>query len=94
MPKKSGGSKSKRLSLHQKYKIRRKVKEHHRKKAKELKKTHGGKAPKGPKDPGLPSQWPFREELVKEFAFKRAQILADEKMKKDAKKARRTVSDA
>jgi nuclear GTP-binding protein len=43
-------------------------------------------------DPGLPSQWPFKEELVKEFAFKRAQILADEKRKKDEKKARRMVS--
>jgi hypothetical protein len=48
----------------------------------------------GPKDPGLPSQWPFREELVKEFAFKRAQILAAEKLKKDQKKARRAVRGA
>ncbi len=92
MPKKSGGSKSKRMSLKQKYKIKKKVKEHHRKKAKELKKR-GGKGPKV-KDPGLPSEWPFREELVKEFAFKRQQILAAEKAKKDARKARRMVSDA
>jgi len=42
-------------------------------------------------DPGLPSQWPFKEELVKEFAWKRAQILADEKRKKEEKKARRMV---
>ena len=54
MPKKSSGSKSKRMTLRQKYKIKRKVKEHHKKKAKELKKR-GGKE-KAPKDPGLPSQ--------------------------------------
>mmetsp|Transcript_13935 Transcript_13935/g.24422 ORF Transcript_13935/g.24422 Transcript_13935/m.24422 type:complete len:625 (+) Transcript_13935:237-2111(+) len=90
MPKKSGKSKSKRLSLRQKHKVIRKVKEHHAKKRKELKKA-GGKV-KGPKDPGLPSQWPFKEELVQEFAFKRAQILAAEKLKKDEKKARRTAN--
>ncbi len=89
MPKKSTKSKSKRMSLRQKYKVIRKVKEHHRKKRKELKKS--GAKPKAPKDPGLPSQWPFKEDLVKEFAFKRAQILADEKRKKEEKKARRLV---
>lgn len=87
MPKKSTKSKSKRVSLKQKYKVKKKIKEHHKKKKKELKKA-GGKV-KGPKDPGLPSQWPFKEELIKEFAFKRAQILADEKMKKEQRKARR-----
>ncbi len=89
MPKKSTKSKSKRTTLRQKYKVIRKVKEHQRKKRKELKKS--GVKPKSPKDPGLPSQWPFKEELIKEFAFKRAQILAAEKRKKEEKKARRLV---
>ena len=87
MPKKSTKSKSKRMSLKQKYKIIKKVKDHHRKKKKEMKKK--GIKPKGPKDPGLPSQWPFKEELVKDFAWQRAKILADEKRKKEEKKARR-----
>eukprot|EP00798_Chlamydomonas_sp_ICE-L_P017852 gene17852-24239_t len=91
MPKKSTKSKSKRLTLRAKNKVIKKVKEHHRKKRKELKKT-GGEA-KAPKDPGLPSQWPFKEELVKEFAFRRAKILADEQKVKDEKKARRMVSE-
>eukprot|EP00200_Dunaliella_tertiolecta_P015815 CAMPEP_0202412058 /NCGR_PEP_ID=MMETSP1128-20130828/24089_1 /ASSEMBLY_ACC=CAM_ASM_000463 /TAXON_ID=3047 /ORGANISM="Dunaliella tertiolecta, Strain CCMP1320" /LENGTH=610 /DNA_ID=CAMNT_0049017897 /DNA_START=70 /DNA_END=1899 /DNA_ORIENTATION=+ len=90
MPKKSTKSKSKRTTLKQKYKVIKKVKEHHRNKRKEAKKNlKKGIKPKEPKDPGLPSQWPFKEELVKEFAWKRAQILADEKRKKDEKKARR-----
>jgi nuclear GTP-binding protein len=91
MPKKSTKSKSKRMSLKQKYKIKAKVKDHVRKKKKEMKKL--GSKPKGPKDPGLPSQWPFKEELIKEFAFKRAQILADEKLKKEQRKARRLVRE-
>ncbi len=80
------------MSLKQKYKVIRKVKEHHKKKRKELKKA-GGKE-KRPKDPGLPQQWPFKEDLIKEFAFKRAQILAEEKRKKEEKKARRQVRDS
>lgn len=65
MPKKSSKSKTKRKTLHQKYKIIRKVKEHKKKKAKELKKL-GGKV-KPPKDPGIPAAWPFKEQLLKEI---------------------------
>ena len=65
MPKKSSGSKSKRVTLRQKYKVIRKVREHHKKKAKELRKK-GGKA-KAQKDPGIPSAWPFKAELIKEL---------------------------
>jgi hypothetical protein len=97
MPKKSGKSKSKRMTLRAKHKVPgsrgvharkhaltltcawhahlmaarcmnllqviRKVKEHHAKKRKELKKA-GGKT-KAPKDPGLPSQWPFKVQTCK-----------------------------
>lgn len=91
MPKKSSKSKSKRMTLKQKYKILRKVKEHHRKKRKEERKAakNGTKKKKVIKDPGLPSQWPYKEELVKEFAFLKAQALADEKRKKEERKAAR-----
>lgn len=91
MPKRSSKSKSKRLSLRQKYKILRKVKEHHKKKRKELRKT-GGKT-KPLKDPGIPSQWPFKEELVKELAWKRQQILEKEKAEKAERKRARTVEE-
>ncbi|KAJ9530208.1 hypothetical protein QJQ45_023474 [Haematococcus lacustris] len=90
MPKKSTKSKSKRMSLKQKYKVIRKVKDHHRKKKKELKELKKkGIKPKEPKDPGLPGQWPFKEELIKDFAWQRANILAAEKRKKEERKARR-----
>eukprot|EP00878_Enallax_costatus_P011530 GHUV01012036.1.p1 GENE.GHUV01012036.1~~GHUV01012036.1.p1 ORF type:complete len:347 (+),score=121.57 GHUV01012036.1:146-1186(+) len=87
MPKRSKKSKSKRLTLKQKYKVIKKVKEHHKKKRRELKKS--GKKPKEPKDPGIPSQWPFKEELLKEMAWKRQQILMQEKAKKEERKRAR-----
>jgi nuclear GTP-binding protein len=91
MPKQSKKSKSKRLTLRAKNKVIKKVKEHHKKKRKELKKS--GRKEKAPKDPGLPSQWPFKEDLVKEFAMRRAKILADEAQKKDENKQRRMVRE-
>jgi hypothetical protein len=87
MPKKSKKSKSKRVSLHQKYKILKKVREHNRKKAKDLKKR-GGKA-KAPKDPGIPNAWPFKEQLVKELEFEREQAEAAKAARREAAKERR-----
>ena len=70
MPKKSTKSKSKRTTLKQKYKLIKKVKEHHKKKRREdaRKKRLGVKAPV-PKDPGLPTQWPYKIELMREIDF-------------------------
>ncbi|KAG9406672.1 hypothetical protein AC1031_002992 [Aphanomyces cochlioides] len=53
-------TKSKRLTLHKKYKILRKVREHKRK---ERKKERLG-AGKKKKTPGIPNNWPFKEELL------------------------------
>ncbi|NXU52028.1 GNL3 protein, partial [Turnix velox] len=54
---------SKRLTCHKRYKIQKKIREHHRKVRKEAKKR-GHKKPK--KDPGVPSVAPFKEELLRE----------------------------
>jgi nuclear GTP-binding protein len=63
------------------------VKEHGRKVAKAARKS-GGKA-KQPADPGLPNQWPFKQELIKELEEKRQLILAAEKRKKQDRKRTR-----
>ncbi|NXX73444.1 GNL3 protein, partial [Urocolius indicus] len=68
---------SKRLSCHKRYKIQKKIREHHRKVRKEAKK-HGRKKPK--KDPGVPSAAPFKEELLRE-AEQRKQRLEELKQK-------------
>ncbi|KFP69529.1 Guanine nucleotide-binding protein-like 3, partial [Acanthisitta chloris] len=68
---------SKRLSCHKRYKIQKKVREHHRKVRKEAKKR-GRKKPK--RDPGVPSAAPFKEELLRE-AEQRKQRLEELKQK-------------
>ncbi|NXG37036.1 GNL3 protein, partial [Dromaius novaehollandiae] len=68
---------SKRLSCHKRYKIQKKIREHHRKLRKEAKKR-GRKKPK--KDPGIPSAAPFKEELLRE-AEQRKQRLEELKQK-------------
>ena len=87
MPKKSKKSKSKRTTLKQKYKVIKKVKEHHKKKAKLAKKS--GRKVKPPKDPGIPSQWPFKHELVKELEWEKKRALAEQQRKKEERRLAR-----
>lgn len=70
MVKKKG--KSKRISMKDKYKVKRRVVEKHRKDRKQAKKdakngvirnSHISK-----KDPGIPNSWPFKQELLQEIA--------------------------
>ncbi|NWS37429.1 GNL3 protein, partial [Probosciger aterrimus] len=68
---------SKRLTCHKRYKIQKKIREHHRKVRKEAKKR-GRKKPK--KDPGVPSAAPFKEQLLRE-AEQRKQRLEELKQK-------------
>ena len=60
---------SKRTALHTKYKIQKKVREHHRKERKEQKaklKKQGTLEYRKSKDPGIPGAWPFKEQLLQE----------------------------
>lgn len=84
MPKKSKKSKSKRQTLKQKYKVIKKVKEHHRKKRKEAKKN--GTLHKAPKDPGIPNNWPFKEELIQQLKASKERAVAREKALRDARR--------
>ncbi|WOK92421.1 guanine nucleotide-binding protein-like NSN1 [Canna indica] len=88
MVKKSKKSKSKRVSLSKKHKIIKKVKEHHRKKAKEAKKLGLNKKKKVEKDPGIPNDWPFKEQELKALETRRARALEELEQKKAARKER------
>lgn len=81
-------SKSKRVSLKKKYKIIRKVKEHHKKKAKEAKKLGPHHRKKVEKDPGIPNDWPFKEEELKALEARRARAIEELELKKAARKER------
>ncbi len=64
------------MTLKQKYKVIKKVKEHHRKQRKqENKRKRAGIKPKAAKDPGIPAAWPFKEELVQEIQATRHRML-------------------
>ncbi|ERM98668.1 guanine nucleotide-binding protein-like NSN1 [Amborella trichopoda] len=88
MVKKSKKSKSKRLPLRKKYKILRKVKEHHKKKAKEAKKLGSNRRPKVEKDPGIPNDWPFKEQELKALEARRARAIEELEQKKALRKER------
>ncbi|KAJ7537232.1 hypothetical protein O6H91_12G104000 [Diphasiastrum complanatum] len=87
MVKRSKKSKSKRVPLRKKYKILKKVKEHHKKKAKEAKKLGKRKA-KVEKDPGIPNAWPFKEQELQALEARRARALKEIEDKKQARKER------
>ncbi|KAK9138323.1 hypothetical protein Sjap_008917 [Stephania japonica] len=88
MVKKSKKSKSKRVSLKKKYKIIRKVKDHHKKKAKEAKKLGLNRKQKVEKDPGIPNDWPFKEQELKALEVRRARAVEELEQKKAARKER------
>ncbi|KAI3411670.1 CP-type G domain-containing protein [Psidium guajava] len=88
MVKKSKKSKSKRVSLKKKYKVIKKVKEHHKKKAKEAKKLGFKQKRKVEKDPGIPNDWPFKEQELKALEERRARVLEELEEKKAARKER------
>ncbi|XP_065875407.1 guanine nucleotide-binding protein-like NSN1 [Euphorbia lathyris] len=88
MVKRSKKSKSKRITLKQKHKVIKKVKEHHKKKAKEAKKLGLNKKPKVEKDPGIPNDWPFKEQELKALEARRARAIEELEQKKAARKER------
>ncbi|KAL1764793.1 guanine nucleotide-binding protein-like 3 [Sigmodon hispidus] len=62
---------SKRMTCHKRYKIQKKVREHHRKLRKEAKKR-GHKKPR--KDIGVPNSAPFKEALLREAEQRKQQL--------------------
>ena len=62
--------KSKRQTLHDKHKIEKKVREHHRKLRRDVKRNPHKHRKK--KDPGIPNSWPFKMQLLQEAEARRA----------------------
>ena len=54
---------SKRTSLHDKHKIEKKVREHHRKLRRDMRKNPSKHKKK---DPGIPNSWPFKAQLIQQ----------------------------
>ena len=79
-------SKSKRVTLKQKNKVLRKVKEHHKKKAKEANKLGFNRKARAEKDPGIPNDWPYKEQELKALEARRASALEEIEQKKEAHK--------
>ncbi|XP_027135301.1 guanine nucleotide-binding protein-like 3 [Larimichthys crocea] len=78
---------SKRLSCSKRYKIQKKVRDHHKKLRREAKKKGVSKRVK--KDPGVPSSAPFKEEVLREAEQRRLQIEEEKQKKLQAKKEER-----
>jgi nuclear GTP-binding protein len=89
MPKKSKKSKSKRVPLRRKHKIVKKAKEHARKKKREMRKDILAGRKSTPKDPGIPNNYPFKEELIKELDFNRERDRLKKERRKEENKLRR-----
>lgn len=88
MPKKSKKSLSKRVKLKDKFKVIRKVKEHNRKQRKQAKQNSKQK-PSVLRDPGIPANFPYREQVVKELQFEHQRILAQAAARKQGAKRKR-----
>ncbi|XP_078683797.1 guanine nucleotide-binding protein-like 3 homolog [Branchiostoma floridae x Branchiostoma belcheri] len=77
---------SKRLTCHKKYKIKKKIKEHNRKIRKAAKKKGTAtKVSRARKDPGVPSEAPFKEQILRE-AQKRKQKAEEEREQRKIKR--------
>ncbi|CAM9636421.1 unnamed protein product [Choristocarpus tenellus] len=83
MVKKKG--KSKRTSLQQKYKIKKRVAEHHRKQKKESRRNP--KANRKVKDPGIPNSMPFKEEVLAEIEHAKRRLEANKVAMKEKRRA-------
>ncbi|KAI8087904.1 GNL3L/Grn1 putative GTPase-domain-containing protein [Gilbertella persicaria] len=91
--------KSKRVTLHRKHRILGKIKEAHRKEKRAAKKNPSAHHNKTKKDPGIPNEWPFKEQILNEIQAqkneaeeeklrrKQMQQVERAKAKKAAKKA-------
>ncbi|KAI9018133.1 GNL3L/Grn1 putative GTPase-domain-containing protein [Phycomyces nitens] len=74
---------SKRIKAAHRYKIIKRVKDHHRKEKKLAKKNP--KSNRTKKDPGIPNSWPFKEELLNEIEQAKQEAEAEKQKIKEAR---------
>eukprot|EP01080_Neovahlkampfia_damariscottae_P001209 gene1209-11299_t len=82
---------SKRVTSHQRNKVFKKTKEHH-KKMKKIAKRNPQLRKKLKKDPGIPNLWPYKQELLEQYAKDRDAKKQEEEEKKEKKKERKEKS--
>jgi nuclear GTP-binding protein len=78
--------KSKRLSLHQKYKIEKRILQHHKKARREARKNPK-KTSKKDKSIGIPNNFPFKEELLLQVEEEKRRIEEEKQQRKAERKA-------
>jgi nuclear GTP-binding protein len=83
---------SKRVTLKKKYKVAKKVREHHRK----IKKIDKKKAKSGrrPKMENIPNSWPFKEQVLQEVKEYKTNKKADEQQQREASKRAKEAKQA
>ncbi|KAI1793027.1 P-loop containing nucleoside triphosphate hydrolase protein [Ganoderma leucocontextum] len=77
---------SKRVAIHRREKVKKKVKETRRKKIKVAKKNPQWKS-KHAKDPGIPNNFPYKDQILAEVAEQRRVAVEEKQRRKDEKKA-------
>merc|ERR1712008_593236 len=80
--------KTKRVNTKERVKAEKKVREHNRKVRRD-KKRNPGKYAKSKKDPGVPNECPFKEDVLKEVEIAKKQKVDEKKKKKFEKKKKK-----
>jgi nuclear GTP-binding protein len=81
-------AKSGRVSLKDKYKVAKKVRDHHKKQRKEARKHPHRKAMR--KDPGIPNLWPFKEDMLRQIEA-RAEKAEQQKLQQKERRQKEVV---
>jgi len=74
---------SKRMPLHKKYKIKRKITEHHRKARRAARKNPGLFQEKLNRDPGIPNTFPLKEQMITELQIFKQKRMDERKEAQD-----------
>ncbi|KAF9019173.1 hypothetical protein CPC16_009631 [Podila verticillata] len=77
---------SKRIPANHRYKIEKRVKDHHRKLRKDAK-SNPNAHHKNKKDPGIPNNYPFKEQLLQQIADQKLKAAEEKERQKLARRA-------